>query len=159
MELVCGSKSCESSCKTRGQMNRPSAASIRLVWLCFFLCSSGVAHAAAPLLLLPEGIPLTQYGFAFALSLLGGSANSIQRWAKAAEVGNVYLLLARDFICSVSAGMLTFFAAMHWREQMPSALAVIGIFIGGYSGSRALDFFQQKAESFLGRKIDKKAEE
>jgi hypothetical protein len=137
-------------------MIQPNIHQVRLVWLTFFLLSSGVARAAEPLILLPDTIPLFQYGFSLALSILGGAANSVQRWAKGTEVGNVYLLLARDFICSVSSGMIVFFAAIHYTP--PSALAVIGIFIGGYGGSRALDFLYNKSESFLGRRIDREAE-
>lgn len=135
---------------------RPNIQNVQVCWLAFFLLTSGIARAAEPVLLLPDAIPMFQYGFALALSVMGGAANSLKKWASGYETKNMKLAIASDGVSSVCAGFIAFFGAIHF--QPPSAVAVISIFIFSYGGSRLLDFVYNKTESFLGRRIDREAE-
>ena len=132
---------------------RPNITNVRVVWLSFFLLTSGIARAAEPVLLLPDTIPLFQYGFSLALSVMGGLANALKRWSTGYETKSVKLSIASDSVSSVSAGMMMYFAATHFNP--PSAVAVIAIFLAGFGGARFLDFVYGKMESFIGRKVDK----
>jgi hypothetical protein len=110
--------------------------------------ASWTAYAAEPILVLPDGIPLFQYLYAFALSVWGCLAANIQRWAKAdVELGKV-LRIVVDFVSSTSAGLIVFFGAMHY--QPPAYLAAIAVFAAGYGGSRLLEKIYQRLE----KKVD-----
>ena len=135
---------------------RPDIISVRIVWLLFFLLTSSIARAAEPILLLPDGIPAFQYLFAFLLSIMGGAANGLKKWANGFQPEKVKMSIASDAVSSVCAGFIAFFGALHYRP--PSALAVIVIFIFAYGGSRLLDLLYSKSEYFLSRKIDKESD-
>ena len=109
----------------------------RMFQLVVWLGSAGWVLAATQASLLPDTIPLVQYLYALALSFWGGLASTLQRYARADESGNQFILIARDVVCSISAGLLAFYALSHFA--VPPMLAAIGVFIAGYGGSRALE--------------------
>jgi hypothetical protein len=111
-------------------------------------CASWTAVAAEPVIVLPDGIPLFQYLYAFALSVWGCLAANIQRWAKADEEFGKLTRISIDFFSSTSAGLIVFFGAMHY--QPPAYLAAIAIFAAGYGGSRLLEKVYQRLE----KKVD-----
>lgn len=131
---------------------KPNIANVRIVWLLFFLLASGIARAAEPILLLPDGIPAFQYFFAFLLSGMGGLASSLKRWASGFSTQHVKMSIASDAVSSICAGFLAFFGALHYRP--PSAIAVILVFICAYSGSRFLDFIYSKMEFMIDQKTN-----
>lgn len=121
---------------------------IKVMKLLVLWGASWTVYAAEPVLVLPEGIPLFQYLYTFALSVWGCLAANIQRWAKAdAELGKATRIII-DFVSSTSAGLIVFFAAMHY--QPPAYLAAIAVFAAGYGGSRLLEKVYQRLE----KKVD-----
>jgi len=118
-----------------------------IVWL----GSAGWVLAAEQALLLPDTIPLVQYLYAFALSFWGGLAATVQRWARADETGKPVMLFIRDLVCSISAGMVAFYADSHFA--VPPMLSAISIFVAGYGGSRALEAVYTALEKRAGKVI------
>jgi len=125
---------------------------VRMMQLIVWLGSAGWVLAASQASLLPDTIPLVQYLYALALSFWGGLASTLQRYARADENGNAVLLIARDVVCSLSAGLLAFYALSHFA--VPPMLAAIGVFISGYGGSRALEAAYTALENRGKRAID-----
>ncbi len=115
-----------------------------LVWL----GSAGWVLAAEQVILLPETIPTVQYLYAAALSVWGCLAANVQRWARADDKGNRLAMIAADFFCSTSAGLIVFFGALHLAA--PPYLAAISIFVAGYGGSKLLEKLYERFE----KKID-----
>jgi len=124
---------------------------VRTLQLIVWLGSAGWVLAASQASLLPDTIPLVQYLYALALSFWGGLASTLQRYARADENGNAVLLIARDVVCSLSAGLLAFYALSHFA--VPPMLAAIGVFVAGYGGSRALEAVYTALEKRAIRKI------
>jgi hypothetical protein len=116
--------------------------------LIIWLGTACTVLAAEPVLVLPDGVPIFQYIYAFALSVWGCLAANIQRWAKAEEGVSVPLRITIDFVSSTSAGLIVFYAALH--IQPPAYLAAIAVFAGGYGGSRLLEKVYQRLE----KKVD-----
>jgi hypothetical protein len=119
--------------------------------LVVWLGSAGWVLAAERAMLLPDTIPLVQYAYAFALSFWGGLAATVQRWARADETGKPLLLFFRDLVCSISAGMVAFYAASHFA--VPPMLAAISVFVAGYGGSRALEAVYTALEKRAGKVV------
>jgi CHASE2 domain-containing sensor protein len=108
--------------------------------------------AADRVALLPDTIPLAQYLYALALSSMGGITSMLQRFARADEKGKVWLLVARDVVCSVAAGFIAFYALTHF--EIAPMLAAIGVFLSGYGGSRFLEAVYTRFENRVGKAID-----
>ena len=114
----------------------------QVLWLSL---SAGLVYAAGSAPLAPETVPLAKWIYAVVLSTWGGLAQTLQRFAAGAETSAWPLLIARDVVCSVSAGVLVFMACLHF--EIAPMLNAIAVFIAGYGGSRTLDVVFTKLES------------
>jgi hypothetical protein len=110
----------------------------------FWACAPAIAMASTTALD-PSTVPLAKWTYALILSAWGGLANLLQRWGSADEQGSLALFVTRAFVCSISAGVLTFFICLHYN--VAPFLAAIAVFLGGYGGARFLDFLYAQFES------------
>jgi hypothetical protein len=107
---------------------------------------------AAQQIISPETIPLIQWGYTILLALAGGAASTFTRYAGGASTERWKLELARDFICSTLAGVLTLFGALYL--QVSPLLAAIGIALSGWGGSRLLEWAYDRWQRRAGNLID-----
>lgn len=90
-------------------------------------------------------IPVIAYGITVILSGIGGAASTLQRLSSAPDLSRWKLEVAKDLVCGVTAGLITFFfaEAMDW-----SSVAEAGaITIAGYGSSKVLDLFLSRFTS------------
>jgi hypothetical protein len=87
-------------------------------------------------------IPAIAYMITVILSGIGGVAATLQRLSSAPDLSRWKLEVSRDLVCSIAAGLVTFFfcEALKWG----SASEAGAITIAGYGSSKVLDIFLSK---------------
>jgi hypothetical protein len=121
-----------------------------------WVVQAGLVFAAQEVIT-PETIPLIQWAYAMALSIAGGAASSLTRYAGGAPTMKWHLELARDFVCSVLAGVLTMLACLHFA--VPPLLAAIFVALAGWGGSKTLEWAFERAQRRAAVVIDPPAQE
>lgn len=111
---------------------------------------------AAQQVISPETIPLIEWGYTIVLALAGGAASTFTRYAGGAPTERWKLELARDFVCSSLAGVLTLFGALYL--QISPLLAAICIALSGWGGSRLLEWAYERWQARAGKLIDPNGE-
>jgi hypothetical protein len=107
---------------------------------------------AAQQVMSPDTIPLIQWAYTIVLALAGGAASSFTRYAGGAPTQRWRIELARDFICSVLAGVLTLFGALYFG--ISPLLAAICIALSGWGGSRLLEYAYERWQKRATRILD-----
>ncbi len=123
----------------------------RRVVVALWVAQAGLVLAAQEVIS-PETIPLVQWGYTIVLSLAGGAAASFTRYAGGASTDRWKLELGRDFFCSVLAGVLALFGALHF--QVPPLLAAIAVALSGWGGSRSLEWAFERWQKRAAAAID-----
>lgn len=84
-------------------------------------------------------IPVVAYLITVILSGIGGAASTLQRLSSAPDLSRWKLEVAKDLVCAIVAGLVTFFfcEAFNWS----SASEAGAITIAGYGSSKVLDLF------------------
>lgn len=123
----------------------------RRIAIALWVAQAGLVLAAQQVIS-PETIPFVQWMYTIALSLAGGAAASFTRYASGAPTEKWRLELARDFICSFLAGVLTLFGALHF--QAPPFIAAIAVALSGWGGSRSLEWAFERWQKRAAAVID-----
>lgn len=86
-----------------------------------------------------ESIPLKAIGLVVFISIVGGSASTLTKIARPdVVVRSLVLEIAKDFVCSVAAGLLVFLFTSWWTWNFWGQATMI--LLAGYGGSKVLDF-------------------
>jgi hypothetical protein len=102
-------------------------------------------------------IPVAAVAVAVVIALIGGCASTLAKIASPdVAIVNLSLVVVRDIMASLVAGLATFFFCA-WREWSP-LLAAICILIAGYGGSRVLERYLAAGMSQIDRLAGKPGE-
>jgi hypothetical protein len=84
-------------------------------------------------------IPVIAYLITLILSGIGGSASTLQRLSVAPDLSRWKLEVAKDLVCGMASGLVTFFfcEALGWSSVSEAG----AITIAGYGSSKVLDLF------------------
>jgi hypothetical protein len=123
----------------------------RRVAIALWVAQAGLVLAAQQVIS-PETIPAVQWLYAIVLALSGGAASSFTRYAAGASTAKWKLELARDFFCSVLAGVLALFGCLHF--QVAPFLSAIGVALAGWGGSRSLEWAFESWQKRAGALVD-----
>jgi hypothetical protein len=86
-----------------------------------------------------ESIPLKAIGLVFFISVVGGSASTLTKIARPdVVIRSLVLEIAKDFVCSITAGLLVFLFTSWWTWNFWGQATMI--LLAGYGGSKVLDF-------------------
>jgi hypothetical protein len=93
-------------------------------------------------------IPVAAFLITAILSGIGGAASTLQRLSSAPDLSRWKLEVAKDLVCAIVAGLVTFFFC---ESQAWSSAAEAGaITVAGYGSSKVLDLFLSRFTQQVG---------